>query len=274
MLGLTNTTCGDIFDGEFYASLQSSQGAQCSDTGVDDIWGCAKNELSNTIATTVDDAEFGCDNVLIAFFSTSSPIDNWSATDPTRELETVSLSEPADGGVLCCKAITSEPTTQPTQQPTTNPTKVPTSGPTSDPTMEPSTAEPTKDPSAAPHLLQLQHIQQLIHLICQPLLQLQQLQQVIQLINQHMLHLQYNQQVIHLKYQHFRQLQQFQQVIHLQYQHLLQQWIYVQDVRLDTMIMELIVIISFPIKFMPVKYPHVILYFVFDFQSNPIAFTI
>ena len=138
-LGLTSTTCGSSItaNDDFYASLQSSDGlGQCGSSGNDDIWGCAQNDPSNPVGTILDPQVSGCANVLIAVLSTDLPIAGWDAGIQNTELTTASLTDRNNGGVLCCKAITSDPTSEPTSEPTVA-TGNPTTGhPTYDPTMD------------------------------------------------------------------------------------------------------------------------------------------
>ena len=170
-LGLTAAICGSISNNdEFYASKQSSEGnAICSSTGTDDIWGCARDDVTNTnILTLMGDADsrWGCNDTFVAFMSSISPKPQyWSFGSSTDELNTADHSGSYGGGVLCCRQeLASTPTNSPSEQPTPTPTNIPTIEPTVEPTPTPSipthspTVEPTLEPTPAP-TAQVQHRQ-------------------------------------------------------------------------------------------------------------------
>lgn len=152
-LELNASICGAIpRDAELFVTLISSQGsALCSQLevplGTNDVWGCARESPTNVVETFDDNPLFGCAGVLNAFWSTdsqaSNPVPNWSAGDGLDELNTIALSNGANGGVMCCPV----PTPAPSNSPSTSPTTTPTAGPSESPTTpQPTTPQPTNSP--------------------------------------------------------------------------------------------------------------------------------
>ena len=152
-LGLNMSICGAIPRNEelFVSSVSSTGSAICSllevPVGTNDVWGCAREDPTNGIFTFEDDAIFGCGDVLTGFWSTDAPpVAGWSATDSVDELNTISLSSAANGGVLCCPI----PTPSPSVSPSTSPSETPTGSPSSSPTTSaPTTLSPTASPNSS-----------------------------------------------------------------------------------------------------------------------------